>query len=623
MAESPFKKIPSESLRFLKDLAGECCCKCCIEIKKTRADEVDKPFSLLAFPSDILYDIMKKCDNQSLKSLRLATRSTCAIASKILFREFKIGLSFTKDTPKPLRLIRPRNKVSGQIRAHKGPIIVRRFTGLGKFDNMTFLFENVRELCVERFRTGYISESDAFLEQPSRIPQIWVRDYQSEYKEIKRISAWSVETFRLFLTAFKKLMVFRWDIDYRAVYDLLTVPHKSLDTLQLALNLNSVTSLVTDLYFFKLWAPVETLQQTSLALHTLELQTYEGIDFRDDMVPRHLSNLHTLTVEIMEPPQVTFRERPEYDIDVDLILHGTPIGDKKETELMIRESLPLSNTIWDSLLRHSVPLRHLTVGSQSESLLKFLISCDHSLEKIDISIQEYLCRGRGFRFHPTKRQCLAEHYSVKRFMDGFWGNAIPNHKSTLKYLSIRGPREHYTEETVWKRAHYANVLDRLDLCTFTLAARDALQTCQALEYLQIGAKEVSKVKDAVKWALSFVSLRNFTYVMGGYAFPNDRAEDWPFDTHYGLENVSGTVRKALLDIRWDKDIPDARWKEVKIELVPPAHSSWWPERDFTESRGGCWRYMDDAVVGAEERERMRLMESISSSEYETDYEKKE
>ncbi|KAK6530152.1 hypothetical protein TWF694_003520 [Orbilia ellipsospora] len=626
--------------------AGAGCTCSCHESVKPVVVNISKPLPLLEFAPEILYQIMAQCDNLSLKNLRLTCHTTCSVASRILFNKYTIALSFFKDEQKPLRLIRPRDRISDQIQDDKKGERVRRMAGMDTLDNMKFLFENVRELHIAHYRKNSSPRYD---------------DHKYKDQRIKKCTSWSIETFREFLTSFKDLVVLKWSIEYDEIIgkferdnSVFRRPHMLIEDSDdeekkrearpwNPSDITPVVSLVTylDLYMhndcvsgktsldnFKKLPKLKALrydssswtegrcvniceflgaQEMPFKLHTLELRTVEATDFLDDVVPKHLSKLHTLIANKTEPPAITYSTSP-------------PKKQLGSITVEPENRNPLKNTIWDSLLRHSVPLRRLTVGSQSESLLNYLVSCTYPLEKLDIKIQQYPCSG-SYEDKATKKTCLAEHKAVENFMTEFWERAIPIHKTALRYLSIRAPEGHCKSQLYEEPKHdFARKLNRRNPWGFTDAAKEALKTCHCLEYLQMGSISVSKVKEAIEFALSLSSLKHFKYTMGGFLIRENvegRGDYYGYDTRRAM----GNIRVDILKVRWDAELPERRWKDVQIVLVPLEDESWWVERDTEEETSGCWRLMDkQAIRENEEREReMRLKnELIESSEYETE-----
>ncbi|KAK6515268.1 hypothetical protein TWF506_007611 [Arthrobotrys conoides] len=328
-------------------------------------------------------------------------------------------------------------------------------------------------------------------------------------------------------------------------------------------------------------------QKDPFNLHTLEIKTFEVETFQDDIVPRFLSKLHTIVTDLTEPTYVTYPG----SYAEDWVL-GTSTSQPRPT-----------NTIWDSLLRHSVALRRLTVESQSESLLKYLISCPEPLEKIDIGIQNYACSGFCHcSMASTEQQCEAEHATVVRFMTTFWRRAIPVHKSALRTLSIRPPSGHCVSISGGQADRdFARDLNKFDPWGLTDDAKLALKSCQHLKNLCMGANNLLAFKDAMEFILGRISsVKKFEYIMGW--FPAWVKMRWvrQGDPEFQAAAAVEKFRKEILEVRWNKRLTEARWGEVKIGLVPLKDGSWRVERDEEEDpSSGSWKLV------FKERDRLR------------------
>lgn len=51
------------------------------------------------------------------------------------------------------------------------------------------------------------------------------------------------------------------------------------------------------------------------------------------------------------------------------------------------------------------------------------------------------------------------------------------------------------------------------------------------------------------------------------------------------------IIKEVLEIRWDKRLTEARWKEVRIDLVALRNGLWWVERDEEGETAGSRKLM--------------------------------
>ncbi|KAK6356191.1 hypothetical protein TWF718_000563 [Orbilia javanica] len=572
--------------------------------------------SLLSIPHEILRMVISQCDVQSLKMLRLTNHITCSIASEILFYEFEMGMLYFDflDASRPdSNLVRPahlhdRWKVN---RYHgKGAEVgwdVRYVIETGGLNTASFLFENVRELHVNHFGDG----SDYSVNSLSR------RDRRTL---VRGLTPWTPEDFRLFVARFTKLKVFKFYVSLSLykhnLRDRLTALSKygpyGLDDTG-PRDLSPITSCVThlcvyapapyinigdpylasfqkfpnlrSLTFMGRQAPcsgvagpshsrfsiIEFLegQEVAFNLHTLEIGDLAIKSFPDGLVPRFLSKLHTLSTDLTEPTGSTY---PGSNAEYWAFAFPKP-----------------TNTIWDSLLRHSVALRFLTVGSQSEPLLKYLISSPHPLDRVDIKIQQFSCMyGQG----STEKACFAEHAAVERFMTMFWREAIPVHKSTLRELGIRIPNDHRVYGVgAYPFENLAAIsLNKLDPWGFTDDAKIALKGCQRLESLHMGTNNIAGLKDAIDIALEGVPpLRKFKFTIGRFPTKDIYAslqDSTPIEK-FGKEGID--VMRQVAEMRWDKKFTEARWKEVAIELVPWKDGSWWVERDGEGETEGSWR----------------------------------